>query len=147
MSRSRLQDVIARTAEKTHLWVNELKDKLGAPNDGVAYHALRAVLHAMRDRMAVEQVAALGAQLPLLIRGIYYDGWHPHGKPLHIRDGEAFLELVSQYLAQDSEYLMNEQRVVSSVFQVMQQHLAPGEIDTLLNAMPTSIQQVFFGVS
>lgn len=147
MSHSRLEDVIARTAEKTHVWLNELKDKLAAPNDAIAYHALRAVLHAIRDRMVVEQVAALGAQLPLLIRGMYYEGWHPHGKPLPVHNGDAFLELVSQYLARDSEYLLNEQRVVSSVFQVMQKHLAPGEIDSMLNALPTSIQQVFFGLS
>lgn len=146
MSHSRL-DVIARTVEKTHIWLNELQEKLGAPDDRVAYHALRATLHALRDRMAVEQVAALGAQLPLLIRGIYYEGWHPHGKPLPLRDASAFLDLVSEYLARDSEFLMDEPRVVAAVFQVMRLHLAPGEIDAVLNAMPSSIQQTFFGVS
>lgn len=146
MTHSKL-DAIARTTEKTYIWLNELKDKLGAPDDRVAYHALRAVLHAIRDRMSVEQVAALGAQLPLLIRGIYYEGWHPHGKPLHVRDAESFLELVSQYLAQDSEFMLNERHVVASVFAVMHNHLAPGEIDAMLNAMPTTIQQTFFGMS
>lgn len=140
-------DAIARTVEKTHVWLNQIGTKLEAPGSRVAYHALRAVLHAIRDRMTVEQVAALGAQLPLLIRGMFYEGWHPHGKPLNIQDGEGFLRLVSIYLEQDAEVLIDETRVVAAVFQVMQAHLAPGEIDTVLNAMPTPIQQVFFGMS
>jgi uncharacterized protein (DUF2267 family) len=147
MSHGKLDEVIARTTEKAHVWLNELQAKLGSQDERLAYHVLRAVLHAIRDRMHVEQVASLGAQLPLLIRGIYYEGWHPHGKPLHVHDAQAFLELVSAYLARDSEFLLNEQRVVSAVFQVLQAHLAPGEIDSVLNAMPTSIQQTFFGPS
>jgi hypothetical protein len=29
----------------------------------------------------------LGAQLPLLVRGIYYEGWHMAGKPTRERGG------------------------------------------------------------
>ena len=40
-----------------------------------AYRALRSVLHVLRDRLTPEQAVHLGAQLPLLVRGIFYDGW------------------------------------------------------------------------
>jgi uncharacterized protein (DUF2267 family) len=64
---------------------------LGWPNRHKAYLALRATLHALRDRLTVEEVAQLGAQLPTLIRGFYYEGWDPTGKPLRVRHKEQFL--------------------------------------------------------
>jgi len=71
------------TIQTTNVWLNEITERMGWREDKHrGYHALRAVLHALRDQLPVEHVAALGAQLPLLVRGIYYDGWHPAGKPL-----------------------------------------------------------------
>jgi uncharacterized protein (DUF2267 family) len=61
-----------------------------------AYRALAAVLHALRDRLTVDEVAQLGAQLPILVRGLYYDQWHhPAGKPDRLRHKEEFLAAVA----------------------------------------------------
>ena len=38
------------------------------------YRALRSVLHVLRNRLTPEQAVHLRAQLPLLVRGILYDG-------------------------------------------------------------------------
>jgi len=56
-----------------------------------AYVALRATLHALRDRLPVEETAELAAQLPMLVRGVYYEGWDPTGKPVRERSLEGFL--------------------------------------------------------
>jgi len=76
---------IASTVQTTHEWLNELTVLLGWPDRHDAYQALRGVLHALRDRLSVDEAAALGAQLPMLVRGCYYEDWHPHGKPLKER--------------------------------------------------------------
>jgi uncharacterized protein (DUF2267 family) len=55
-----------------------------------AYAALRATLHAVCDRRTVEETAHLGAQLPMLIRGLYHEAWDPTGKPVRVRDLESF---------------------------------------------------------
>jgi uncharacterized protein (DUF2267 family) len=67
--------VFDRTLYKTHTWLKEIMEVLGTEDRHRAYMALRAVLHALRDRLTVEEVAQLGAQLPMLIRGLYYEGW------------------------------------------------------------------------
>ncbi len=56
---------------------------------------LRAVLHALRDHPAVDACAHLAAQLPTLVRGFYYEGWHPADKPLKYRDQAEFKRLVA----------------------------------------------------
>ncbi len=63
-----------------------------------AYSALRAVLHALRDRLTAQQATHLGAQLPLLVRGIYYEGWHAAQKPTGDRQVDEFLTRVAAEL-------------------------------------------------
>ena len=84
-------DVFATTVQKTNSWLNDLMQIAGFQDRHKAYLALRAALHALRDRLTVEEVAQFGAQLPMLIRGFYYEGWDPTGKPPKVRDKEQFL--------------------------------------------------------
>ena len=65
------------TLQTTNLWITEILQRLHWRDRHAAYHALRSVLHVLRDRLTIEKVVALGAQLPMLIRGFYYEGWHP----------------------------------------------------------------------
>jgi uncharacterized protein (DUF2267 family) len=80
-----------KTIEKTNVWLGELQAVLTWDDRERAYHALRAVLHALRDRLPPHEAVDLGAQLPMLVRGFYYDGWHPADKPLKYRDKRPFL--------------------------------------------------------
>ena len=91
------------TVQTTHVWLNELRGLLGWEEPHRAYLALRAVLHALRDRLSVDEAAALGAQLPMLVRGFYYEGWHPHGKPVKERTKEAFLGHIAAAFQNDPD--------------------------------------------
>ena len=133
-------NAIESTVQKTHVWLHDICGDLRLKDERVAYHALRAVLHAIRDRLSVDDAAALGAQLPLLVRGIYYEGWHPHGKPLRLRKAEEFLLLVAANLAQDSQIELEPRRALDAVFGVLQAHADAGAVDKVLRALPPDIQ-------
>ncbi|MGZ5375816.1 MAG: DUF2267 domain-containing protein, partial [Solirubrobacterales bacterium] len=78
-------DQIDRSAEKANVWLNELVAEFGSDDRKLAYRVLRAYLHAVRDRLTVEEAAQLAAQLPVLIRGIYYENWVPSRTPISYR--------------------------------------------------------------
>ena len=65
-------DVFDKTLQTTHQWLHELETVVG-PQRQTAWHVLGAVLRALRDRIPIELAAHLGSQLPILVRGAYYD--------------------------------------------------------------------------
>jgi uncharacterized protein (DUF2267 family) len=131
----------AGTVHTTHAWLNELRGLLGWQDPHRADLALRAVLHALRDRLGVNQVAALGAQLPVLIRGFYYEGWHPHGKPLRERRKDQFLAHVWKDFRQDPE--VDPEQVARAVFQLLTGRLSVGEVEKMKATLPADIRSLW----
>jgi uncharacterized protein (DUF2267 family) len=86
------------TVQETNIWLKAIADHLHFEQRHHAYSALRAVLHALRDRLTPLSAVHLGAQLPLLIRGIYYEGWHMAGKPTSDRSVQDFADHVLKQL-------------------------------------------------
>jgi uncharacterized protein (DUF2267 family) len=126
----------------THVWLNELTDMLGWPDDPHrAYLALRAVLHALRDRLSVDDAAALAAQLPMLVRGFYFEGWHPHGKPLKERKKEQFLTHVRADFRPDPE--LDAEQVARTVLQFLARHVTAGEMEKLKRTLPEELRSLW----
>ena len=128
--------IIAHSVEKTHIWLNDVAEALGDDDRQYAYRALRAVLHALRDRLAVDMAANLASQLPTLIRGIYYEDWDPSGTPVAIHDAQTFLDYVAAegHMVGETE----DSIAVSAVVQVLRAHISAGEVDNVLAVLPTS---------
>lgn len=126
--------IIQHSVEKTHIWLNEVAAELGDEDRQYAYRALRAVLHALRDRLTVDVAAKLAAQLPTLIRGIYYEDWDPSRTPVAIHDVGTFLDHIAAegHMAGDTEASV----AVTAVARVLRRHLSAGEIDGVLAVLP-----------
>jgi uncharacterized protein (DUF2267 family) len=136
-------DVIARNVEKTHVWLNELAEELGIEDRQEAYRVLRAFLHAVRDRLTVDEAAQLAAQLPDLIRGIYYEGWDPSSTPQTYRDLDAFLNRIA-----DEALLGGETRAshaAAAASRVLQRHVSEGELHDVLAMLPEELRTVVAG--
>jgi uncharacterized protein (DUF2267 family) len=96
----------------------------------------------LRDRLSVDQAAALGAQLPMLVRGFYYEGWHPHGKPVKERHKEEFLAHIAVPF-RDDEVVVDPEHVTQAVFQVLAKHVTSGEIKHVKIALPGEIRSLW----
>jgi uncharacterized protein (DUF2267 family) len=129
------------TLQKTDLWLGHLMRLLPTDDRQVAYLALRASLHALRDRLSVEEVAQLGAQLPMLIRGFYYEGWDPTGKPLKIRHRQQFLDRITSELAYVNDN--GPEDVARAVFTLLVQRISDGEIEDVKQVLPVDIRDLW----
>jgi uncharacterized protein (DUF2267 family) len=133
--------VIDETVQLTHVWLNELLDLTGWTNKQRAYRLLRVTLHALRDRLPFIEAVHLGAEMPLLIRGMYFEGWHPAGKPEKFRSREEFLARVQSAFELDP--LENPEEAVSAVLALLTNRISRGEMADVRHAMPRSIADLF----
>jgi uncharacterized protein (DUF2267 family) len=95
----------------------------------------------MRDRLPVEQVAALAAQLPMLVRGFYYEGWHPQAKLPRERHKEEFLAHIAAAFRDDSD--IDPGRITRAVLQVLQKHVSAGEVQSVKRCLPGELQELW----
>ncbi len=133
-------DVLDTTVQKTHEWLRDIKEELGFDSDRAAYAALRATLHALRDLLTTDQVALLGAQLPMLVRGIYYEGWNPPLPGRRERDG--FLDDIRREL-RDHQELSDPARVACVVFGVIGMHITAGEVEKIVRSLPREVRTLW----
>lgn len=122
-------------------WLNLLQLDLGWPDRNRAYMLLRETLHAIRDFLTVDEAADLSAQLPLLIRGIYFEGWVPAKTPVHPRSVDDFLNRVMQPFADDP--LIEPDVAVAAVFAVLRRQISRGEYDQVAWAMRQPLRDLW----
>jgi uncharacterized protein (DUF2267 family) len=134
--------VLDTSLQRTHEWLRDIGHALGFDNERAAYAALRATLHAVRDRLPVELVAHLGAEMPMLVRGIYYEGWHPSAIGLKAAHADDFCESMRGELQGHGE-LQDAERVARSVLRVIDQRIAPGQVERVLDALPRGVRELW----
>ncbi|WP_149537485.1 DUF2267 domain-containing protein [Siccirubricoccus phaeus] len=135
-------DVFDKTLQTTNIWLDEIMADLG-PDRQVAWHALGAVLRTLRDRVPLDLAAHLGAQLPLLVRGLYYDQWQPAGQPERARTLDEFLGRVGDGLRGIRP--VNARDAAQAVFRTLTCHLDPGQTRKVIDALPEEVRALWRG--
>jgi len=130
-------DVFDTTIEKTNIILKDIENELdwgGRRNQ--SYLALRTILHAIRDRLPLNEAVHLGSQLPLLLKGVYYDGWRPEDKPIKMHRDE-FLLYIGNEFKFDTRVGLEE--ITKIVFNKLINHLDPAEANKILTSMPNDL--------
>lgn len=135
-------EVFDKTVQTTNLWLNEIGKDLG-PDRRRCYQALRAVLFALRDRLTVDEAADLSAQLPMLIRGIFYEGYRPSTMPQKIRSLDEFLVKINESL--QNVRPIGAEEAARAVFRVLDEHIPMGEMNEVKQMLPPEIRSLFPG--
>lgn len=126
------------TIQKTNIWLKDVMDEIDSDNRHRAYLALRSVLHSLRDRLPIKEATDLGAQLPMLVRGFYYDAWNTSGEPVKF-DKEEFLSNIRQQFT--NEPGMDTEKIAQAVFKVIDKHIASGEIEDIKDTLPHDLKE------
>lgn len=107
------------------------------------YSALRTVLHALRDELIIEEAVDLAAQLPLILRGLYYEGWSPARTPRCDRNLDLFLEWVADNYTQSDAERIDPRWLCESVFTLLNEYISAGEIDGVKSMLFGPLQDLW----
>lgn len=132
---------IDHTVQLTHGWINELDAMLGWNDKARSYRLLRSVLQALRDWLPVNESADFAAQLPNLLRGVYYEHWRPATTPVKQRSKADFLARVDHAFVGDPIAYTAE--AVSIAFQFLSTKIAAGEIADVRHALPADVRALW----
>lgn len=126
------------TVQESNVWLKSVMTHLQTDDPHVGYAALKGTLHALRDRVGTGHAVAFGAQLPMLLRGLYYEGWHFATPQTKERHKPEFLAHVRDEIpvAQD----IDPERAVRAVLTVLWEKLDPGETSKLINVFPLDLR-------
>jgi uncharacterized protein (DUF2267 family) len=127
--------------QKADIWLKDISMELNTDSRRKAYMSLRAVLHALRDRLTIDEAVDLGAQLPLLIRGVYYDEWDPSRNPVKDRHLEDFLAHIKEYYRGDGE--ADTENMARAIFNTLKHKITEGEIKDVRGMMPDDLKALW----
>jgi uncharacterized protein (DUF2267 family) len=132
-------DVFDSTIQRTNAWLKELMLELNFSDHRKAYLAFRSVLHTLRDYLPESDAIYLGEQLPMLIRGLYFEHWEPQGKPLPLPNRGDFFAALSRTMAREGDTVLNAETVARAVFRLLDRKATEGEIQDIQHIIPPSL--------
>lgn len=133
--------IIDNAVEDANAWINEVDRRTGWGHKQRAYRLLRQVLHVIRDHLSPDEAAQLGAQFPVLVRGIYYEGWNPSKTPVKERSRDGFVAKVQEAFHTDP--LDDAQDAIAAVIAVLDDHISRGEMEDVKSTFTTEIRAIF----
>jgi len=131
----------AHSLQKTDQWMRSLMEHLHTDDPHRAYHALRAALHCLRNQLMPTEVAHLSAQLPMLVRGVFYEGWNPAQAPVKHRGLDHFLDSVGNELQSPTD--PDPRTACEAVFALLAEHVTAGELHDIRSMLPKDMQQLW----
>jgi uncharacterized protein (DUF2267 family) len=124
-------------------WLTAVGQGLSTDNRRFAYRVLRAWLHTLRDRLTVEAAAKFGAQLPELLRGVYYEGWEPSKAPVKYGPGEYRRRFAHEAQVPDGDVPV----LAAAVTATLAARLSPGQMGEVLAQLPAPLRATMHGAA
>lgn len=137
--------ILDESVHQANVWINEVNERTGWDNKQRAYRLLRAVLHAIRDHLSPDTAAQLAAQMPIFVRGVYYEGWDPSRTPVRERSRSGFIERIQADF--ESDPMGDAEAAIGAVLDLLDHRISEGEMENLRRSFSRDIRGLFFEVS
>jgi len=131
-------------AVKANEFVRLVAEELNIPvkNAGTI---VRAVFHALRNRLSHEESFHLMAQLPMPLKGVYADNWKFNKDYINVTELNDF---IGEVIAEDqlmSHYDFNDplkaRKAIASVFKALNYIISEAEMSDILQVLPSGLNQ------
>lgn len=132
-----------RTLHKSHQWIKEIHQELDWMSADSVYHLLRAVLHTIRDQLSTNEAAHFSAQLPLLLRGTFFECWNPASNNPKGLGKVDFFESIRFHIGRVNRPIINLEDGVTIVLRVIFNHVSPGEMNDIIHSSRPSLRKYY----
>jgi uncharacterized protein (DUF2267 family) len=132
---------VETSLEETYDWLDHVAFELGNDDRHLALAVLRAVLHAVRDHLTIEQTAHFSAQFPIFIRGLYFERWTPDA-PRNGRSAELFVARIESELEGYGNKCEGGE-AARAVFAVLEENVS-GSAEKIRLSLPEPIRDLWF---
>lgn len=130
-----------KSTQKTKEWLHNIQDELGWEDENMVYLATRSVLQTLRDRLPIEEAIEFADELPMVMKGMYYEGYSPSGKPDKIKNREEFFSRVQE---KSSNQPIKSEEATKAVFHQLERKLGGGgEINQVKGNFPKDLQRLW----
>lgn len=137
-----IQD-LEKAVPEVEAWVADLKQRLQWHDREKVYLALLATLHGLRDALPRDEAVFIGVQLPVLLRGLYFEGWHPSARIARAKTRTGFVERIQEGVHRDPG--IDAEEVASVVFALLADRLPAGEFEDAKAATPSDLRMFWPG--
>ncbi|WP_082636541.1 DUF2267 domain-containing protein [Legionella israelensis] len=131
---------ITSSVNKTYEWLHECRDFGHFRDESQCYSVLRVVLHSLRDELPPEISAHLASQLPLVLKGVYYEGWNPSHP---ISKAKALEEFIEPFSTELNQLNVNTKEAVTACMKFIKHKLGPDLAEKVMSSLPTSLRKEF----
>lgn len=138
---TRMIHVFERTNHEAHEWVNDLAGRSGWTNEREVLHLLRTVLAKIRDHLPINEMAQFSAQLPIILRGMFYEGWQPKKTPVHKRSAADFMAEIEEKIGEVLDY--RGEADITAVFKTINAHISRGEVEDVRACLPQELRELW----
>ena len=138
---TRMIHVFERTTHEAHEWVNDLAGRSGWTNEREVLRLLRTVLVNIRDHLPVNEMAQFSAQLPTILRGMYFEGWQPKKTPVKQRHATEFVAQIEEKIGDVLDYRGEDD--IAAVFKTINAHISRGEVEDVRACLPQQLRDLW----
>src|SRR4051812_16344051 len=117
------------------VWLRAMMDELGTGEPAIALAALRTGLAAVRDRLGDEEIGELSARLPVLVRGLLFEGWSPHARGASARREDSLVKDIARRQSGG----LDPELVAGAILRVLARKVPFGRLGTVVSALPGSV--------
>ncbi len=131
-------DSLDRSIDKTNVWLADIASGFGTGDRRLAYRVTRAWLHTLRDRLTIEVAAHFAAQLPELLRGVFYEGWNPSRVPGRYGCRDYVTRFARDARIRESDVA----KAAGVVTAVVRLHVTSGAVHEALALLPADLREL-----
>lgn len=132
--------VFERSVGKAQEWISELHEYIPWVSGDAVYHLFRAVLQTLRDQLSIDEAAHFAAQLPLLLRGTFYECWDPQSLVPKGLGKDEFLDAVKLKMGPVSDTPYDYEKGVLACLLFLKRHISEGEMDDVISALKPTLR-------